>query len=344
MGLKFSSIFLKQERYIDMIILKKPQNGSKVDLLTDIQIKFLESDRTEANAENFDYLNLERTGGKDYTFPRPVIFEWESTEEAAVQISESETFEIYFSFVGNNVCAVENFKSGTRYFWRVVCHNAISEVFYFDTADRFPRFIKIDGMTNVRDFGGWKTDDEKIIKQGILYRGSELNSHVNVTTDGLKTMEDVLKIKSVLDLRGKSEVVENVYRHKYINVPVSAYGEWFGHPNSTREIFEFLCDEKNYPIYFHCWGGADRTGTLAFLLGALLGMSYEDLLDEYEITSLSIWGVRTRNSEKHFKSFMQEFNAIEGQTIKEKAENHFLSTGVSKMLIEKFRDIMLCEE
>lgn len=325
-----------------MIVLKTPLNGANLDLLTDEQIKFLESDRTEVQVEDFDYLEFREDDGDDCSFQKGVSFQWESDGESTIQISESETFKSYYSKAGDKACNVENLKCGTRYFWRVVCAQEVSDVFYFDTKDKYPRFIKIDGLTNVRDCGGWKTVTGKRIKQGLLYRGSEMNSHFTITEDGLKTMSKVLKIKSVLDLRrGDIEEVENVYKGKYINIPVRPYSEWFQHPDSARKIFEFVLNEENYPVYFHCLAGADRTGTLAFLLGALLGISYDDLIDDYECTSLSTRGVRSRNTENMCKSFLNDFNAFKGETPEEKAKNYLLSCGITENLIEKFRKFML---
>ena len=70
--------------------------------------------------------------------------------------------------------------------------------------------------------------------------------------------------------------------------------------NGIRTFFETLADKSMYPLYGHCWGGADRAGTLFFLLENLLGVPYKDAILDYELTSLSIWRTRTRNY-KEFK-------------------------------------------
>lgn len=326
-----------------MIILNSPQNGKKISLLTDEQRKFLEMNRAELCMENFadfDYINLKKADNIDCSFPQQVRFEWDAKGESEIQISENEKFDICYSKKSKNSCQFTNFKCGKRYFWRVICKNEISDTYFFETEDVFPRVIKIDGITNVRDCGGWKTTDKKRIRQGLLYRGSEMNSHINITDEGLKTMKEILNIKSVLDLRGKTELVDDIYEGKYVNIPVTAYSDFIENCDVARKIFEFLFDEENYPVYFHCWGGADRTGTVAFLAGAVLGMNYEDLMDDYEFTSLSVWGTRSRNSEEYFKKFYKVFNSFDGDTIKKKAENYFLSCGISKTLIKNFRDFM----
>ncbi len=64
---------------------------------------------------------------------------------------------------------------------------------------------------------------------------------------------------------------------------------------TLRTIFSTLADESNYPVYFHCNAGADRTGTLAFLIEGLLGVSYEDTIRDFELTSFSKFGERLRS-------------------------------------------------
>jgi protein tyrosine/serine phosphatase len=79
-----------------------------------------------------------------------------------------------------------------------------------------------------------------------------------------------------------------------------------------------FANPDNYPIFYHCRGGADRTGSYAFILGALYGMNFDDLILEYELTSLSIWGTRIRNHEL-FSKFLDKFHALPGETYSEKA-------------------------
>lgn len=325
-----------------MIVLKNPENGEKIDLLTCEQLEFLMMDRSALQVENvlnIDYLNFKKENNDDYSFPKSIRLEWEADSEGIVQISEYENFDSFYSEQGKGFCILDNLKCGTRYFWRVVCGDEISNTYYFDTEDKCPRFVKIDGLTNVRDCGGWKTISGKKIRQGLLYRGCEMNSHINITEVGIKTMRETLKIKSVLDLRGKNEVGEVVCIGNYANIPALAYDDWLEQPDVCRKIFEFLLDEENYPLYFHCWAGADRTGTVAFLVGAVLGMSYQDLIDDYEITSLSM-AVRTRNGE-NFKRFLEIFDSFKGESVSEKAKNYLLSCGTSESSIEKFRKLML---
>jgi protein tyrosine/serine phosphatase len=51
-------------------------------------------------------------------------------------------------------------------------------------------------------------------------------------------------------------------------------------------------------VYFHCRVGADRTGTLAYILEGLLGVSDEDRKQDYELTTLFGLADRTRYYEQ----------------------------------------------
>ncbi|NIY15095.1 MAG: hypothetical protein GWM98_09415, partial [Nitrospinaceae bacterium] len=64
------------------------------------------------------------------------------------------------------------------------------------------------------------------------------------------------------------------------------------------KIFQVFADRENYPVLFHCVGGADRGGTVAFLLNGLLGKDREHLIRDFELTTLSVWGERSRWSDQ----------------------------------------------
>ena len=60
---------------------------------------------------------------------------------------------------------------------------------------------------------------------------------------------------------------------------ISSYDN--GMKNNTsqiKQVFEAFAQADQHPVYYHCYGGADRTGVVGFMLGALLGMSYTDLV------------------------------------------------------------------
>ena len=98
----------------------------------------------------------------------------------------------------------------------------------------------------------------------------------------------------------------------------------------------------------HCQGGCDRTGTLAFQLLGLLGVSESDLAKEYEISSFSDIGFgRLRNTVKatdtyDYSGMVAAVKQYDGATITDKFYN-FATTGcvISADTITSFRNLML---
>ena len=59
-------------------------------------------------------------------------------------------------------------------------------------------------------------------------------------------------------------------------------------------VMNAFINDPDYALYFHCRIGADRTGTLAYLLEGLLGVSEEDRYRDYEMTVFFGLDERTR--------------------------------------------------
>ena len=179
---------------------------------------------------------------------------------------------------------------GKTYYWNVV--GAFSPDVVgggrIKVKDAPVRWIQIDGTGNVRDMGGWKTSSGKTVKYEMLYRGQRLE---NVTVNGIATIKQ-LGLKTELDLRYKDQKYQTPgtgMNYEFIESPgqydnvIKTNGDVF--KASYKRVFELLSNESNYPFYAHCNAGADRTGTFAFIVNGVLGVSYEDLTRDFELTS-----------------------------------------------------------
>ena len=169
-----------------------------------------------------------------------------------------------------------------------------------------------------------------------------MNSHVTISPKGIETMLNDLRIRTDLDIRALKENRLDVLRVNYRQIPCRPYADYLRNTQTCRELFEFMADEENYPFYYHCYGGADRTATLAFVLGAILGVPEKELVDDYELTGLSFWGMRSRNGNL-YKGFIEALNRFVGEDVNEKVENYLLFAGVTMEQIEKIRALLLEE-
>lgn len=184
---------------------------------------------------------------------------------------------------------------------------------------------------NTRDLGGWACDGGKV-KYGMLVRGGEPNE---VDKD---LMVNQVGIRTELQLLPKSEA-----RHTY-----SAWDiDFFANPTenssvtyslSPKSLWKFYLQvvfdsvSHSNPLYFHCGIGADRTGTIAIMLEALLGVSQSDIDKDYELTNFYIVQshvARRRNVDmyKNYIAAIKNVPLIGGLT--DTFANHAISFAVS---------------
>ncbi len=294
--------------------------------------------------------------------PLPVTLEFALAEladgatltEATVLLSENENMTNAVAYTTSTTTIdLYNLKTDTAYYWQVTAllsdgSTATSEIGCFFTADT-PRLLYIDGLYNVRDIGGWEGLDGERIRQGLVYRGTQLDGLHNepdfmLTEEGATALA-LLKIKTDLDMRGDKLADSPIEGAVRKNFAPGSYGSAFG---SGKYIYGQMLKEfanpDNYPMYVHCTYGADRTGTLFYILEALLGVSEENLLREYELTGLVLGSVsREPILRPDLHKVFDGLNAYSGETLAERAEAYCLDVGLTQDEIDTIREIFLTD-
>lgn len=202
-----------------------------------------------------------------------------------------------------------------------------------------PRLMHIDGLVNVRDLGSWTTAQGKTVNQGLLYRGSEMDGlfeeKFKLTAQGLEQMKS-LGIKTDFDLRHEgADVLEG--EHFYYDAIQYEHAFTADGMKAVRELFADLANPEHYPAYLHCTYGADRTGTMCYLLLALLGVSDADLKRDYELTAMYYGYV----SPAQMDAFVEKIAALPGENTQAKVEYFLQSAGVTVEQMESIRQIFL---
>ena len=326
------------------ITLLEPANGAVVQQLTQKQIDFIR-DITGPKVEEFDWANLKQKKD-EYSLPLPVVFRWEGAEKAMLVLSPNANFSETVTYEAEGQVEVYNLLIGHTYYWYVQTEDEKSEVWNFTMDPMAPRLIMAGGLSNVRDIGGRTTMEGKQIRQGMIYRGCEMEFHHIITEDGIDVLANQLKIRTDLDIR--FEAVDKIFQSalgaqvNFELIPCKPYGEFVEDKEIAGKIFRLFTQEEMYPFYIHCWGGADRTGTIILILCGILGVDDQALFEDYEFTSLSIWGNRSRKSEL-FMTLMTALDQYEGKNLSEKCRAFLLDCGLSQEEIETIRCILLQE-
>ncbi len=129
---------------------------------------------------------------------------------------------------------------------------------------------------------------------------------------------------------------------KWFHIPYAAYSGAFSDNGLAinKKVFDVFMDDDNYPIVFHCIGGADRTGTVAMLLEALLGVSEEEIWKDY-LTTGFVGVVSDPHHKKTFGATMKCLKDYPGETLADKAEAYFLKLGFTKENVRRLRERLL---
>ncbi len=245
---------------------------------------------------------------------------WDGTygSKYIVDVSKDKDFATYERYTTSNrsLTLPGILTPGDVYYWRVSDDkgNLINDDYSFRVSGTLSvRTMAVDGMFNMRDLGGWNAQGGTKIPYGKIYRGGNFST---ITTSGKETFAEDLGIKTEIDLRTNGTDDLNDDRVEYFKAGMWQYtmivpgytspgatddatvtrGYDAGSSASIKRIFEKLAEPASYPVYFHCNAGADRTGTLAYLLEGLLGVSYADATKDFELTTFSSQGARYRSA------------------------------------------------
>lgn len=221
------------------------------------------------------------------------------------------------------------------------------------------RMIYVPGATNIRDIGGWPTSDGRRIKYGKIFRGSELNGLHDVAPEHLAILTDQLGIQAEMDLRTWSDSAHNIsafgfqsnssgtsqyppYYYTYGSGQLPEHLMLRAYRYRWKWEFTFMYNNlrRDRNVYYHCVWGADRSGYLSLFIEGLLGVDYDHLIKDYELSTMYS-GSRVKERIDPVLDFIM---ALEGETLQEKFNTFFVdSLGVYQSYINYFRDEMLEE-
>ena len=182
-----------------------------------------------------------------------------------------------------------------------------------------PSAVQLEGQSNFRDLGGYRTSDGRTVKSGLVFRSGELP---RLTDDDVAKLER-LGIKTVVNFltneeikaRGEDRLPENVRELRlplaggdaeggglagtvlrarktadFSGVPVELNAEL--HRLTVREagkqyaaLLRELAQKKNRPLVFHCSHGVHRTGTAAAIVLSALGVPWNTVRKDYLLSN-----------------------------------------------------------
>lgn len=171
------------------------------------------------------------------------------------------------------------------------------------------RHIHFERLHNFRDLGGYPTEDGQVVRWGRLFRSDSLgklrDADVARFQDlGITTVID-LRYPWEIDAKGRVPHHESLTYHN-LSIEHRPYDQAALGPEieigpylaerftevatdgveEIRQALEVIA-EAGGPTVFHCAAGKDRTGLLAALVLTLLGVSDEQIIEDFALTELA---------------------------------------------------------
>ena len=201
---------------------------------------------------------------------------------------------------------VYNLEAGAQYEWTVTCGGESASA-AFTTEGTAPRLVKTGLIKNLRDLGGWTGTlggKSYKVRQNLIFRGGAADDPKATGTLPAYLITDdsdrdffyyVVGLKNEVDLRNPNDTSDITYAAKQSGkYKFDLTGEHVAYNNHSIanndlptsgeivKVWRPLTTPAKLPAYFHCKSGRDRTGIVASVLLAVLGVSRDDILRDYQ--------------------------------------------------------------
>ena len=294
-------------------------------------------------------------GSKHISNPEPVNLAWEFSPASGktvsrydVKIGQKEDLSDGFTIQGTATASLDVYNSylGDNYFQIIANYSDGSKdqsaIQKYKVDETYPRNLKIEGMTNCRDMGGGRElEDGGYIKQGLIYRTSSTNSWAygrgdgpdTITTAGKEVLLNQLGCKTEINVNNSNDQLSGI--QNFVNARMyydSGKHHLYRNAEPIKEVFHALADENNYPVFYHCRIGTDRTGLCAILISGLLGVPENLIYQDYLFSNFGNIQEKRYIGDKagrdNILNYINDLKAFPGEKFQNKIYNYLLAIGV----------------
>ena len=329
------------------------------------QLKYLNLQKEYYSMTKTDLDNCDAKGNKNVSTPEKTTLNWEFTAPEGYEVSKytlvfsknmdlsdpytvqgtkNPTISFYNSFLGTNYFKiVANFTSGDR---------QSSDVKSFKVTEQAPRNLYVGNMPNCRDMGGRTTYAGGKVKQGLIYRtsGSKFDNSTPSDDEAKTILTEQLRVKTEINVANSTTNNVNLTGTKVENAFMAygavPYSNLARNSVRIRQVMDILADEANYPVFYHCRIGTDRTGITGVMINGLLGVPFNECIQDYGFSNFApIDNQRYPNKPNDTNGddivkYIDELLALPGANFQEQVYLALRMIGVPAAKLDKIIDIM----
>lgn len=195
------------------------------------------------------------------------------------------------------------------------------------------RFFELDSVQNFRDIGGYKNSDNRTVRWGKVFRSGDFSL---MTEEDANEIEK-LGLKTIIDLRSNRSISKRpdklLLKRRY-EIPISQNmpdsisrkiidgqflrgdaiiytQDWYksmieNYSNGFAQLFDYLVDESNYPLVYHCSLGKDQSGLVTYFLLRALDIPVDTIEEDYFYSEYAINKVKIAQGIEDLSESRQE--------------------------------------
>lgn len=216
------------------------------------------------------------------------------------------------------------------------------------------RHLDWHGCFNARDLGGIRTVDGRLTRRGALVRA---DTPEGLTASGWSALL-AYGIRTIVDLRNDDErgadlaarppdiatvhlpldgIEHSEFWDLWAGGPQFATPLYYGphierFPERSGRVISAIANAEPGGVLFHCIGGRDRSGQIAMLLLALVGVAAEHIAADYALSAERLRARHAHLGEKDQGPAIDEFLAAQGTSTREA-----IVTTLSSLNLDAFR-------
>lgn len=215
------------------------------------------------------------------------------------------------------------------------------------------------------EFANFREITTSGIGKGKLYRSASPINNEYKRASTSNTLTEQAGIKTVINLADSSADIESYVSssdfnspyyyelHQNGNVNPLSMGVDFSSSDFNEKIAKgiqwIVLNEKSTPILIHCTEGKDRAGFTSALFEAVMGASYDEIVEDYMLSYKNYYGITKENDPQRYNIIVENninemlkaitgirnVKELTGEAIQEGARAYLINGGMTPSEIDK---------
>ncbi|MDQ0151087.1 tyrosine-protein phosphatase [Eubacterium multiforme] len=195
------------------------------------------------------------------------------------------------------------------------------------------KFVEKLGIKTIVDFRSKAEANAAINKEIKGTKTYSLDPNAKVAQLAAGSVDDNNnKNKTTMELLKTNEFNAKAYGNPKENM-LKEYRKFINSKEAKkayRSLMDIICDENNLPLVQHCRGGKDRTGFGVAIILLALGVSEEEIIKDYELTTI-YRGLRNERQMDKYRQYTDDAEILELLSTMQQSKGEYMREAINEI-------------